>query len=130
MQELTKQKIYSKNLRAMADWFDANPNVPIPYESLRVSAHFSPNEIDIIPEGRVNVIEPKSPTDSGLYQVFIDGDGFTVSFYCGVRRLCDQKVVRIDTKEVEVVEWVVKDELRAVPEEVVVDPVAGDDIPW
>lgn len=105
---MTKQQEYSTALRAMADWFDEHPNVPIPENEIRVSAHFQPENIGLIPEGRVTMKEPTTATDTGLYQVWIDGEGFSISFFCGLRRVCEKKVISQRAEVVDVVEWVVK----------------------
>lgn len=104
-----KMQEYVAALRRMADWLEQHPDVPVPVETLRMSAHFQPEEIGLIPEGREVFHEPKRTTDGGLYQRFVDGDGFQICFYCGLRRVAEEQVVGTRTSTVDdVTKWVIK----------------------
>jgi hypothetical protein len=128
--KLTAQQRFSLNLRNLADYYDANPDVPSPTGKLKFSIMFEPKDYRILPTDAVTEItEGTTKGFAGLFYRKVIREEFELSFYCGVARICEKKVTGIVTATTEVLEWVIKDGiLPAAP--VASSDLTDDDIPF
>jgi len=110
MPDLTPQQQFSQNLRNAADWYDQHPNAPVPSGTLRLSAPMhgaTPETFAAIGSGR-----DEFHKDYKLFNRYIDGDGFELSFYCSPSQVANEVTVQ-ETKTIDVSGWEMKPEFAA-----------------
>ena len=112
---------YARGLRAIANWYEAHPDMPIPQEKISVT------RVKETKEEATRIIEALKPCqkewDSDFFRLTRDFDGlrfeviFMRSAVC-TRRVIGHRVVPAQEERiVEVVEWDCEPALLAKPEE-------------
>jgi hypothetical protein len=107
--ELTPQQKYSRNLRALADWYEQHPDAPIdsPYVSrANYSFKASPEEIRAIGAGEKDYA-------GSLFYYRVKHEFFTIEWIEGREKVCTPRIVGKRTvpsvyypeHEEDIVEW-------------------------
>lgn len=103
MPKMTPQQKLAQGLRNAAAWYDEHPDAPV--EDLLLSAYIAGPDrsarLAAIGTGRDDF-----SANNTMFNRYIDGDGFTISFYCMLEDIAEQKVTGQQT--VDVVEWTLK----------------------
>lgn len=107
--ELTKQQQYSRNLRALADWYDGHPNAPLDNPSVskqNYAFNATPDEIRAIGAGE-KVFEGE------LFHYVVKSEFFKLSWIELRSKICTPRIVGKKTipsayypeREEDIVEW-------------------------
>lgn len=105
---------YAESLRMIADWFEAHPEVPLPYRAHDFGyQHLSTTQESMARIARAMGACKKEYTDSGLFHLKRDFGAVTVDAFCSRTEVCKRKVVGskhmpeqvIPAHDQDIVEW-------------------------
>ena len=113
---------YARGLRAIADWYEANPDIPIPY-----SGEISVFGVKETQEEAARIAEALKPCrkawDGEFFRLKREFDGLILSFVFMRSAVCTARVVghrvipATEERIIEVIEWDCPDSLLAGREE-------------